>query len=248
MPNLTKLAMRLDPVAMALVAGYHLDDWQAEVLQCDDKRLLLNCARQTGKSLTCALLALHTALFTQSLVILLSPTLRQSGELFKHCAEIYVRLGCPIPAESETLLRLELTNGSRILSLPGASDGGIRGLSGVSLIVIDEAARVDDSLYKAVRPMLATSGGRLLALSTPYGSQGWWFDAWHSREPWSRLQVRADECPRIPKSFLAEERRAMGEWWYAQEYECRFMESQGASFRAEDVNRLIKKGMKEWNL
>jgi hypothetical protein len=65
-------------------------------------------------------------------------------------------------------LTLELVNGSRIVSLP-ENESGIRGFSGVNLLVIDEAARVDDSLYRSVRPMLAVSGGRLVALSTPFG-------------------------------------------------------------------------------
>lgn len=182
-------AARYDPVAMASVAGYVVDDWQAEVLRCDDKRLLLNCGRQTGKSLTAALLALHTALYSpRSLVLLLSPTLRQSCELFKRCADIYGRLVDPVASEALTLLRLELSNGSRILSLPGASDATVRGLSAASLICVDEASRVSDDLYRAIRPMMAVSNGRLIAMSTPFGYSGWWASAWHSDdETWARL-------------------------------------------------------------
>ncbi len=42
---------------------------------------------------------------------------------------------------------------------------------------IDEAARVSDELYRAVRPMLATSGGRIVLLSTPFGKRGFFFRA-----------------------------------------------------------------------
>ncbi|HZZ80266.1 MAG TPA: terminase family protein [Gemmataceae bacterium] len=126
-----------------------------------------------------------------------------------------------IPAVGETLHHLQLANGSRILSLPG-TEKTVRGYSGVALLIIDEAARVDDALYRAVRPMLAVSKGRLIALSTPFGKRGWFHDAWHSEEPWQRLRITADECPRISASFLAEERRALGERWYRQEYLCSF--------------------------
>jgi hypothetical protein len=44
------------------------------------------------------------------------------------------------------------------------------------MLVIDEASRVDDTLYLAVRPLLAVSGGRLVALSTPFGKRGWFHD------------------------------------------------------------------------
>ena len=69
--------------------------------------------------------------------------------------------------------------------------------------------------YRAVRPMLAVSKGRLIALSTPYGQRGWFWNAW-AREvnDWQRIEIRADQCPRIDPEFLDQERRALGESWY----------------------------------
>src|SRR5205814_433566 len=110
--------------------------------------------------------------------------------------ELYAALGSPIPIAAQSALRLELANGSRVVSLPG-TEGTVRGFSGVALLIIDEAARVADALYAAVRPMLAVSRGRLVALSTPFGQRGWFYDAWHSNEEWERVRVTAPECPRI---------------------------------------------------
>src|SRR5207244_4416310 len=118
-------------------------------------------------------------------------------------------------------LRLELANGSRIVSLPG-DEATVRGFSGVALLVIDEAARVNDALYYSVRPMLAVSQGRLVSLSTPFGKRGWFHDEWFGEGDWERVKITAEECPRIPATFLAEERRALGERWYKQEYLCSF--------------------------
>ena len=87
--------------------------------------------------------------------------------------------------------------------------------------------------------MLAVSGGRLVALSTPFGTRGWWYEAWRSPEPWERYEVPASACPRIPAAFLEEERRSMGAWWYAQEYECRFMDHQDAVFRRADIEAAL---------
>lgn len=50
----------------------------------------------------------------------------------------------------------------------------MRGYSAAALIVLDEAARVPDDLYSAVTPTLATSGGRIIAMSTLFGRRGWW--------------------------------------------------------------------------
>src|SRR4029434_3443645 len=97
---------------------------------------------------------------------------------------------------AESALRLELANGSRIISLPG-DEGTIRGFSGVAMLIIDEAALVADSLYYSVRPMLAVSRGRLVALSTPFGKRGWFHDEWHGAGAWQRLKVTAQDCPRI---------------------------------------------------
>ena len=68
----------------------------------------------------------------------------------------------------------------------------------------------------------ASTGGRLVALSTPFGKRGWFHDAWHSTEAWQRVRITADQCPRISPEFLAEERRALGERWFRQEFMCSF--------------------------
>ena len=54
--------------------------------------------------------------------------------------------------------------------------------------------------------MLAVSGGRLIALSTPFGKRGWFHAAWRSAEDWDRVKVTAEQCPRISAEFLVEER------------------------------------------
>src|SRR4029077_17605634 len=142
--------------------------------------------------------------------------MRQSNELFRKVLELYQRLKRPLPAVAESALRLELANGSRILSLPG-TEATVRGFSGVSLLIIDEAARVMDPLYFAVRPMLAVSKGRLVALSTPFGQRGGFHTEWAGTGAWERVRIPADQVPRISRAFLAEERRALGDRWFRQE-------------------------------
>jgi hypothetical protein len=242
------LLMALDPAEMIHRSGMTLDPWQSKLLRSSATRVLLNCSRQAGKSTMSAALAVHTALFEpESLVLLLSPSLRQSQELFKKSLACYRAVDGAISATTESALRLELANGSRIVSLPGKEDT-VRGFSGVRLLVIDEAARVPSELYFAVRPMLAVSGGRLLALSTPLGNRGWWYDAWVSDEQWERFEVPATQCPRISKEFLAEERRTMGEWWFAQEYDCQFMDAQTQAFGREDIDRAFEEEVEAWDL
>src|SRR5262249_44515775 len=120
-----------------------------------------------------------------------------------------------------------LSNLSRVVCLP-CKEETIRGFSRVSLLVIDEAARVPDDLYRAVRPMLAVSNGRLICLSTPYGQRGFFYDAWgHRRHDRGRVEVPAERIGRITPEFLAQERRAMGASWFRQEYGCSFESLEG---------------------
>lgn len=219
------LRAALDPAEVMRRAGLTPDPWQAELLRSRAQRALLLCTRQAGKSTVTAALALHAAVYRPpALVLLLSPSLRQSGELFRKVMGFYTFFSKTAPALGETALTLTLANGSRVVSLPG-SEATVRGYSGVDLLILDEAARVDDALYFSVRPMLATSGGRLIALSTPWGKRGWFYDAWHGAADWERIRVTAPDCPRISGAFLEEERAALGDFWYRQEYECQFSET-----------------------
>ncbi|TAK32389.1 MAG: hypothetical protein EPO21_15330 [Chloroflexota bacterium] len=199
--------------------------------------MILNCSRQAGKSTVSSILCLHEALYyPPALVLLASPSLRQSGELFRKVKESYAALGSEaVPVAQESALRLELVNGSRIVCLPG-KEASIRGFSAVRLLVVDEASRVPDELYQAIRPMLAVSGGRLVLLSTPFGRRGFFHHEWAEGGPdWQRVQIKADQCPRIPKDWLAKERATIGDWWYRQEYGCEFVDTTDQVFRYEDV-------------
>jgi hypothetical protein len=182
-------------------------------------------ARQTGKSTATAAVALHHAMFKKSeLVLLLAPTLRQSHELLLKVQHIRACLPYDVPLLSDTSISMEFTNGSRIVSLPGTEET-IRGFSAVTLLIIDEAARVPLSLYQSVRPMLLVSSGRLICLSTPYGNAGWFFEEWTGEFPWQRIKVTALECPRISQQALDEERRTHGAAYFSQELLCEFMNS-----------------------
>jgi Terminase large subunit, T4likevirus-type, N-terminal len=234
------LSKSVNPVRFAQSLGFNLDVWQRDLLLSNRKRVLLLAARQVGKSSVCSMLALHYSLNNpDSLVLVLSPSLRQSSELFKRIIGFYRDLGRPLPAETLTALTLKMTNGSRIVSLP-SQESTIRGFSGVDLILIDEAALVPDELYRAVRPMLAVSEGRLIAMGTPHGQRGWFFNEFtNGGDKWKRYTIKADQCPRISKAFLTEERQALGTYWFEQEYECIFHQSEASIFRLELIKASI---------
>jgi Terminase large subunit, T4likevirus-type, N-terminal len=227
----TDFAMALDPVLMARAIGFEPDATQADLLRSTSRRVLLNCCRQFGKTTTTSLIALHEAIYrSPAMIILVSPSQQQSGELFKKIAEFWKQLPGAPEATQESLTRLQLANGSRIVSLPG-SERTTRGFSGATLVVMDEAARCDDELLAAVMPMLATTQGRFIALSTPKGRRGWFFDTWmNGGEAWERISIPATKCPRISAEFLDEQHRILGTTVFEQEYLCMFYDDNSSAF------------------
>ncbi|HXG84821.1 MAG TPA: phage terminase large subunit [Pyrinomonadaceae bacterium] len=235
-----------DAVLMAARAGIVPDAWQSDLLRSDAKQMILLCSRQSGKSTTTSILALHQAIYTpNSLILLLSPSLRQSQELFRKLQDFYNALESDsLPtATEESALRMELSNGSRIIALPG-KEATIRGFSGVSLLIIDEASRVEDALYQSVRPMLAVSGGRIILLSTPFGKRGFFFSEWTDGIGWRKIKITADQCPRIDRDWLERERQMIGDWWYLQEYFCEFVETNDQVFSYDDIQTALDADIK----
>ena len=233
------LALALDPAQLMHACGLTPDPWQQDMLRSTADRRLLLASRQSGKSATTACLALHTALYQpDSLVLLLSPSLRQSQELFKKVQGAYRVLHNPPPLAAESALRYEFVHGSRILALPGL-ENTVRGYSGVDLLIVDEAACVADDLYFAIRPMLAVSHGRLVALSTPFGKRGWFHHEYMEGQGWERIMITAYDCPRIRQEFLAEEQRSMPAMVFAAEYLCEFTDTQDNVFAYADIKAAI---------
>ena len=247
--NDSKAALRNDLVAFSLCIGIDPDPWQAQLLRSTSKRILVNCSRQSGKSTTVSTLALHTVLYQPgTTTVVLAPAQRQSTELMRKVLSGYRFLGKPVPSDAENRLSLELGNDARIMCLPGA-EATVRGISGVDFLIVEEASRVPDDLYRSVRPMLATRpNARVAMMSTPFGTRGFFFEAWKQRVDWDYYEVPAEKCPRITEDFLAEEKRTLGEFWFEQEYHCKFLDAQSAAFKDADIERMKDSEVELWQL
>lgn len=235
------IARCLDPGLIARDCGIIPDGWQLDLLRARPRRALLLCARQSGKSTVTALTALDTAIYeAPALVLLVSPSQRQSAELFRTVMGFHSKLPGAPRLEAVSVLKAEMANGSRILALPG-TERTIRGIAGADLVVIDEAARVEDELLGALRPMMATrSKARLIALTTPAGKRGWFYEAWTGTGDWTRVKVAAHQCPRISKEFLAEEMRELGPMRFAEEYGLEFTDPTEAVFTSSIIAAAFK--------
>jgi hypothetical protein len=201
--------------------------WQIAILKDNDRRLLLNCARQSGKSTTVALLALLEAIrLPEALVVIISRTREQARELFGMVRGFHLKLGNRY-LEQTSRYRHTLENGSRIVCLPCKEDS-IRGYSHVTTLILDEAARIPEDVYKGAQPMLSASSGRLILLSTPYGKRGFFYNAWvHGGPRWKRVEISADRIAHLDRQELEDYRAEHGESWYRQEFYCSFESVEG---------------------
>lgn len=250
MEDLDRTRWMRDAVAWAREQlDFDADETQALVLRSKAKRGILCCSRQWGKSTVSAIKALHRAWFKdKSLVIVASPSERQSAEFLRKVRAFASKLGVKMRSDGQNRTSLVLDNGSRLVGLPD-NEEKVRGFSGVSLLVIDEASRVPEDSYRALRPMLAASDGDLWLMSTPFGRRGFFWEEWMRRNPeWERVEARAQDCPRITAEFLADERNTLGERWFAQEYECEFAGVDDNVFNSDLLDAMVDQDEKELRL
>ena len=244
-PNLTSpeihLSTALDPALFARHAGFTPDAIQAEFLRSTARRGVVCCSRQWGKSTVGALKAVHHALLNPgALIIIVSPALRQSREFIAKGAS-FLRTQPPGAANCNQYA-IYFGNGSRILALPSL-EANIRGYSAVSMIFLDEAARIHDDLYEGVFPTLGVSNGSMWLLSTPFGQRGFFYHEWtRGGDHWHRISARADQCERIPKAFLDEQRNRRSERWFRQEYMCEFSSGEQILFPSDVLKNLLVSG------
>lgn len=167
------------------------------------------CGRRSGKSRIAAVIGAFEATMAghenklapgeSGLVAICAPSKNQ-GRVIKN----YIRAIFNVPAlkqlvKSETQWAFDLTNGIRIEILAG-DFRLVRGYTCCAVIAdevafmgVDEDSRVrsDMELVRAIQPALATTGGKLIAITTPYAPRGWVYKTYqrHHGKPGGTILV-----------------------------------------------------------
>jgi hypothetical protein len=168
--------------------------------------------------------------------VLLSPSLRQSREVALKVRTFLGDLADQEPLLEDNKLSTELRNHSRVISVPAAET--LRGYA-ADLVLVDEAAFIEDAALDAVRAMIGSTGGRLILSSTAHGKAGEFYRVLEGdpsvAEDWERLRVRWEECPRITAEFIQQERRGLPASTFASEWLGQFAELVDGVFAADDI-------------
>lgn len=205
-----------------------LDAWQKEVLDYQGN-IAVRAGRQVGKSTIIARKAAEFAIKNPNKsVLIISHTERQAYLLFTKILyylqdnhKLLIMQGKDRPTKSQ----LKLRNKSIIRCLPTGLDGsGIRGYT-IDLLIADEAAFIPDEVWPAVTPMLSTTGGKIILLSTPFGRQGYFYESfsddnfktWHINAE-DVAEQREEPQKTFMKDHQEKEKAKMTQLQYAQEY------------------------------
>ena len=237
-----------------------LDKWQKDFLDTEGDKILCT-GRQVGKSVICSIDAGEYAVNNSNKIILIiAPTERQAFYLFE---KILGYLAAQHPQKLRkrgkfrpTKTRIHLNNGTIIRCLPTGTAGiGIRGYT-VHRLYVDEASRVPEDVWGAVTPMLLTTGGSTILLSTPFGAQGEFHRVWINKDSaydsFSRFSIDSEEVIRNRPicSSWTEKQREMGlqkieqaksrmsKREYAQEYLGEFVQDLHRWFSDELINSI----------
>src|SRR4051794_16188841 len=239
-------AARRDLKAFSEMAEQPLTDWQAAGLSHEERTVAVIATRQAGKSTASAVLSLWEGFRRpRARILLVSASDDSAKRLLSICREIAVRsplLSGSVTDELSAVLRL--SNGAEIRSIP-SSQRQARGTSN-HLVVIDEAAFVDDDLiFGALLPTLAATGGRAILLSSAATASGALFDIAalgdSGAEGYRTVRwvptILGGDCPMpwLSASRIEADRLAMGELRYRAEMLAEFQSGLDLLFSAQDL-------------
>jgi phage terminase large subunit-like protein len=223
-----------------LILDFKPFSYQEKLLNDPAKRIIACMGRQTGKTTTIATKAIHYAYtHPKTTTLIISPSLRQSIIMFDKILQLTHSnplLRKSITRKTRTII--QLTNNSTIIALP-CSEHQLRGYT-ANLAIADEASFIPESIItEIVYPMLSTTNGTAILLSTPWDKNHFFYKAFLN-PTYSTHKIQSKENPLIPQAFLTEMQQNMTAEAYKREYLAEFTEAAASYFPQELIRRCIE--------
>jgi hypothetical protein len=218
--------------------NFEAEPKQLEVLDHDGHRLILCCPRQWGKSTLIALKALHYSLnHPHSEIVVLSDTEDHAGIIVQKIITYAAALKIPQRRARGKQYSVELPNGARIFAVASTTNAVVGYTANV--VIVDEAALVEDEVIGYLSRSLSRTNGKMWLLSTPRGQTGLFFAIWHDESNnWHRVKATIADAKYMDVAFIQEQKRLFPAT-FRQDFHCEFLQAAGRLFTIEKLKRCV---------
>lgn len=225
--------------------GKDIYDYQLRIAESDKQFTIINKSRQIGISYLLAAWGLVRAIFNDDVVLIISPSERQSKHLMRYAYDLLALLekDFNIRKEEETKTSLIFASGGAFYSLP-SNPRTVRGFA-ADVIIFDEFAHflhgTDGEIWDATLPSISR-GGHVYIVSTPFGRNNLFCELWHKKDfEADRITINWRDCPDLDIGPI---RASMDEMAFAEEYDNHFhTESEQQEFPEKLIMQCINPGI-----
>jgi len=213
---------------------------QAEILEnvisSESMHHVLVSSRQCGKTLMALNLLLYYAInHHDSYNVLVSPVFSQSKKSFMDLQKAAGYNNPLVVSANQSELIMQFWNGSVIRMLSAESRQNLRGFTVSGILVIDEAAYIDEIVWTEIlKPTTLIRGKKVIFVSTPNGFN--WFHKlfnWgedDAYEDWNSYRITSYDNPYLDQNILDLAKLTIPEKSFQQEYLGVFVEGGGSLF------------------
>lgn len=193
--------------------------------------VVIKSSRQIyGKTQFCIAELIRHSLSKKSDCVFMSPTYQQAMENHRKITTAVPQL---IDSSDKTTLNIQFTNGSRIRFFSSQQNQNIRGITVKDLLIIDEAAFIEDDVwYEILSPTTAKHKPLVIMTSTPYFKSGFFYNYFISNNPNIKVFDWVRDYPQNledNKSFLLEQQKMLPPLKFQTEYLGEWLEDDATS-------------------
>lgn len=201
----------------------------------NNKRVILCYSRQSGKSVLAEILLVEYLFKNNSFNAYISPTFQLGRKVYKEISQLLENSGIIKKANSSTLT-IETIYGSTLQFFSSEAYTAIRGTTVSGVLIIDEAAYIQDVLPNGenfwgnvVMPLTKARKPLTVMISTPCGKTGFFYDfylrALNKEEGTAFLVRTIYDDGLVTKEEIEEIKKSIPAKAFEQEFECKFLDS-----------------------
>lgn len=207
--------------------------------------------RQVGKTTMAENILLKVAIeHNRTLSCLVEPTLDQARRVYKEMVKAIEQTPV-IKRKNDSLLELELINGSTIIFKSAEQRDNLRGFTVTGILVVDECAFIQDDIFDILQPTTDVHSAPILLISTPKLKQGFFYRYYSAGLTGDNPNIvsidfnQYDTSFLLPKDKLEQYRTMMPKAQFTTEYLGNFLDSDSILF--SNINECVSTPTQGWN-